>query len=117
MAKKVGYNTAETAKARFRQMKRKFNNGHSIAPQSPSPSKARTAPKTGENNRGITNSSSFKVTKPKPLTSRVRKPGYTKSPEFKSNTKRTKTEKVDVQDGAGGDTDGSFADIDDCESE
>ncbi|KAE9371975.1 hypothetical protein N431DRAFT_466268 [Stipitochalara longipes BDJ] len=118
VAKKVGYNTAETAKARFRQMKRKFNDVHSDGSLDSPPSKAQIpAFKVTKNTTAINNRSPAKLIKPMPLPARAKNNKRKKASGVKRNAKRTKMEKVEVGNDADGEMDNSVTDSDHIESE
>ena len=98
-------------------MKRKFCDIHSDGVPSTFPPKIRPTPRAIRNTHSISNRASNKAAKPMPLASRGKNTDYIEAAEVKREAKRFKGKTVDVQEGVGGDTDGSFADVDDFESE
>jgi hypothetical protein len=98
-------------------MKKKFNEVQSESPLSSSdssPSKHRVIAKTKRTRQNNTSSSSPIVIKTEPLTSRAKNTGYKSMSEARRVSKRVK---VAVPEEVGRETDGSFADIDEFESE
>jgi len=69
VAKKFGYNTADTAQAQFRKMKRKFNSIHSDMKTVLSPSKAHTS--SSKVIKPVNHRSPARATKLKPLPSEL----------------------------------------------
>lgn len=117
IAKKVGYNTGETAKARFRQMKRKFNNAQSddqLRPSLVSPSTPRVNAKMKRSRRSVRGSSPPKVIKEEPLVCTAKNTEDKKPAQLKRTAKRIK---VEAQEDSSGGTDGSSAEVDDSGSE
>lgn len=113
---KVGYKNANNAITQFGRMKRKFNEVQSDASLNSLPLKAFATPRAIKTPKSVTKPA--KDNKPKPLASKIRDREDTDE-EYgvKRNSKRAKVEEMKVDSGAGLETDNSFADIDDFESE
>ena len=99
-------------------MKRKFNNINSDAPPHSSPLKAQnSASKVVKKSKIVKNRSQAIATKPKSLPTRAKNNKHEEGCEVKRSAMELKIEKTEVEDSADGDTESSFVDYCDLDSE